>query len=100
MIIKSTIPVSLDSLWDYAQKIRGLPPLPGYIAKRSACVNKQGAVHQILILYEFDKSKFPEAMEYICKELSSLRDLCEFSISAHLCGPHPSFLTLKKGGEA
>ncbi len=99
MIIQSTIPVSLNSLCDYAKKIRGLPPLPGYITKRSACFNKQGAVHQILILYAFDKSKFPEAMEYICKELSSLRDVCEFSISAHLFGPHPSFLTLEKSGE-
>jgi hypothetical protein len=99
MIIQGTIPVSQNSLWDYAKKITGLPPSPGYITKRRACVNRQGAVHQILILYAFDKSKFPEAMEYICKELRSLRDVCEFSISAHLLGPHPSFLTLGKGGE-
>ena len=99
MIIHSTIPIALDSLWDYAKKIRNLPLLPGYITKRNACVIKQGAVHQILILYEFDKSKFPEAMEYICKELSSLHDVCGFTISAHLYGPHPRFLTLEKGGE-
>jgi hypothetical protein len=99
MIIQSTIPVSLNSLWDYAQKIRGLPLLPGYITKRSACVNKQGAVYQILILYEFDKANFPEAMEYICKQLNSLHDVSEFSFSVYLYGPHPSFLTLEKGGE-
>ena len=99
MIIQCTIPVSLNSLWDYAKKIGALPPLPGYITKRSACVNKQGAVHQILFLYEFDKSKFPEAMEYICKELRSLRDLSEFSISVHLSGFHPYYLTLEKGEE-
>jgi hypothetical protein len=99
MIIQSTIPVSLNSLWDYAKKIGGLPPFPGFITKRSARVNKLGAVHQILILYEFDKSKLPEAMEYICKELSSLCDLSEFTISVQSSGFHPYYLTLEKGGE-
>lgn len=99
MIIHCTIPVSPENLWDYAQKIRGFPPLPGYITKRSACVNKRGAIHQILILYEVDKSNFPEAMKYICNDLSSLRDVCEISIPAYSYGPHSSFLIFEKATE-
>jgi hypothetical protein len=99
MIIQCTFPVPPDSLWDYSQKIGGLPPLPRYITKRSTYVDKQGAVHQILILYEFDKSNFAEAMKYICKQLGSLRDVSEISIAAHSYGPHPCFLKVEKGGE-
>ncbi len=99
MIIQCTLSVSLQTIWDYAKKIGGLPPLPRFITKRSAYVNKKGTGHQIFIVYELDKSNFAEAMEYICKQLSSLRDLSEFSISAHSYDPHPCFLTLEKGAE-
>jgi hypothetical protein len=99
MIIQCAFPVSPNSIWDYAQKIGGLPRLPRSITKRSTCVIKQGALYQILILLEFDKSNFAEAMEYICKQSGSLADVSEFSISAHSYGAHPYFVKLEKGGE-
>jgi len=99
MIIQCTFPVSRNSIWDCVKKIGRLPPLPGYITKRSTHVNKQGAVHQIFILYDFDKSNFPEAMKYICKQLGSLGNVSEFSISAHSYDPHPCLLKLENGGD-
>ena len=100
MIIQCAFPVSLNSTWDYAKKIGRLAPLPKYITKRSTHFDKRGAAYQVLILYEFDKSNFPEAMEYICKQLDSLHDVSEPSVSVHLSGLHPCYLTLGKGGEA
>ena len=100
MNILCIFPAAPNSLWDYTQKIGGLPPLPGYITKRNTHVNKLGAADQIVILYEFDKSNFAEAMGYICRQLSSLRDdVSEISVSAHAYSPHPCFLKLEKGGE-
>jgi len=98
MIIQCASPVSLNSIWDYAQKIGALPRLPRSITKRSTCVIKQGALYQILILFEFDKSNFAEAMEYICKQSGSLGDVSEFSISAHSYGSHLWVVKMGKGG--
>ena len=97
MILQCTFPVALNSTWNYAKKIERLLPLPNYITKRSSHVNKQGAVYQMLILYEFNKSNFAEAMEYICKQLNSLHT--DFSISIRSHGHDPWYLTLERGGE-
>jgi hypothetical protein len=98
MVIQCTLSVSLQSIWDYANKIERLPPLPRYIIKRSAYIKQQETLHQIIILYKFDKSNFPEAMEYICKQLDSWHDVSEFFISVLLSGFHPCYLPSEKGG--
>ena len=99
MVIQCTLSLSPQSIRDYAKTIGALPPLPAYIAKRSAHISQEGTDHQIIVLYEFDKSNFSEAMEYICKQLGCLRDGSEFSLSAHSCGPHQWFLKFDKNVE-
>jgi hypothetical protein len=62
MVIKCTFLVSLESVGDYAKQFGDSPPLPEYIIKTGPYVNnKGGGVHQIIILYKFDKSNFAEA---------------------------------------
>ena len=74
--------------------------MPEYIIKTGPYVNnKGGGVHQIIILYKFDKSKFAEAWENISKQLGSFGGLPGFTVSAHIYGPRPYHLTLKKGEE-
>ncbi len=76
-----------------------LLPLPGYITKNGPYVkNGEGEKREITICYEFDKSKFAEAVENICKQLGSFRDGPEFVLFADLDNPHP-YLILEKSGE-
>jgi len=51
------------------------------------------------ILYEVDKPDFARAMEYICKQFTSLPDVSGCLLSAHSYGPSsPYFLVLKGAG--
>lgn len=100
MVIKCTFLVSRERIRDYPRQFSGLPPLPEYIIKKGPYVNnREGAVHQVIILYKFDKSKFAEAWENISKQLDFLRGLPGFTLSAHTYGPRPYHLTLEKGEE-
>lgn len=100
MLIKCSFLVSLESVGDYAKHFADSPPLPEYIIKKDPYVNNKGrGVHQIIILYKFDKSKFAEAWENISKQLGCFRGLSGFTVSAHMYGPHPFHLPLEKGGE-
>ena len=85
----------------YAKQFNNLPPLPAYITKTGPYVQneKEGDPH-IMICYEFDNSKFLEAMENICKHLSSFRELPEFALFADLYTPHSCYLIIEKAGEA
>jgi hypothetical protein len=85
MIIKCTLSVSQESIKYYAKQFSDLPPLPEYIIKKGPYVNnKEGAPHQIIILYEFDRSKLAEAWENILKQIDSLRGVPGFALSAHM----------------
>jgi hypothetical protein len=70
-----------------------LPPLPEYIVKKGAYLRDAGerVPHQVILLYEFEKSRFPEAIKKISTQLDVFRNLPGFTYSAHL---------LEKSGEA
>ena len=100
LVIKCTFLVSQECIRDYVKEITESPPLPEYILKKGPYVNnKEKGVHQLIILYKFDKWKFAEAWENISKQLSSFGALPGFTVSAHTYGPHPGHLTLEKAKE-
>ena len=85
MIIKCTLSVSLESIKYYAKQFSQLPPLPEHITKKGPYVNNnEGAAHQIIILYEFDRSKLREAWTNILKQIDSLHGVPGLAISAHI----------------
>jgi hypothetical protein len=84
----------------YARQFIDLPPLPAYITKNGPYFkNEKGGKHEIIICYEFDKSKFVEAMENICKQLGAFRDVPGFALIADSYSAHPCYLILEEGGE-
>jgi len=100
IVIIGSLSTSLEGVRHYARQFIDLPPLPAYIKKNAPYVkNEEGGIHQIIISYEFDKSKFVEAMENICKQLGSFRDVPEFVLIADLYNSLPYYLILEKGGE-
>jgi hypothetical protein len=100
MVINFALSTSLKSIRYYARQLIELSPLPGYITKNGPYFkNEEGGIHQIIISYEFDKSKFAEAMENICKHLGSFCDVPGFSLFADLYNPHQCYIILEKGGE-
>jgi hypothetical protein len=101
MIINCALSTSLEFIMHYAKQFTNLPPLPAYITKNGPYIkNEKGGKHQIMICYEFDQSKFVEAMENICKQLISFRDLPEFALFADLFTSHSCYLIFEKAGEA
>jgi hypothetical protein len=85
VVIKCTLSVSLETIKYYAGQFSELPPLPEYINKKGPYVNnKEGAAHQIIIIYEFNKSKLAEAWANISNQLQSLRGVPGFALSAHM----------------
>ena len=100
MVIKCALSVPEESIESYARQLSELPPLPGYITKKGPYINnREGAVHQIITLYHFNKSRLTEAQEIISKHLGFWRDLPGFTLSVHIYGPRPYHLNLEKGGE-
>ncbi|MDH4264691.1 MAG: hypothetical protein OEW45_03545 [Deltaproteobacteria bacterium] len=85
MVIKCTLSFSLESIKYYAGQFSDLPPLPEYITKKGPYVNnKEGAAHQMIILYKFDRSKSGEAWTNILKQIDFLRGVPGFALSAHI----------------
>ena len=100
MVIKFTLSVPLESIKDCARKLSELPLLPDYITQEGPYINnRKEETHQIIIIYKFNKWKFPGAQEIICKQLGSLNGLPEFTLSAHIYGPRPYHLILANGQE-
>jgi hypothetical protein len=67
MIIHCSLSTSQEGIMHYARQFIDLPPLPAYITKNGPYVkNEKGGKYQIIICYEFDKSKFVEAVENTC----------------------------------
>ncbi len=100
MVINCFLSTSPEDLWHYARQLIDSPPLPGYITKNGPYLeNGGGGRQEIIICYEFDKSKFVEAMENICKQLGSFRDVPEFALFADLYNLHPYYVILEKAGQ-
>jgi hypothetical protein len=100
MLIKCRFLLSRESVRDYLRQFSDSPPLPEYIIKTGPyTINTKGAFHRIIILYKFDKPHFAVARECISQQLSPLRGLPGFTLSAHTYGPRPYHLTLEKSEE-
>lgn len=85
VVIKCTLSFSLETIKYYAGQFSELPPLSEDINKKGPYVNnKEGAAHQMIILYKFDRSKLREAWTNILKQIDSLRDIPGFTLSAHI----------------
>jgi hypothetical protein len=100
MVINCSLSTSREGIRHYARQFIDLPPLPAYITKNGPYFkNEKGGKHEIIICYEFDKSKFVEAMENICKQLGAFRDVPGFALIADSYSAHPCYLILEEGGE-
>lgn len=85
MVIKCILSVDMESIKYYDKQLSQLPPLPEHITKKGPYVNNnEGAAHQIIILYEFDRSKLREAWTNILKQIDSLHGVPGLAISAHI----------------
>jgi hypothetical protein len=85
MVIKCILSVDMESIKYYDKQFSQLPPLPEHITKKGPYVNNnEGAAHQIIILYEFDRSKLREAWTNILKQIDSLHGVPGLAISAHI----------------
>ncbi len=100
MVINCSLSTSHESIMHYARQFINSPPLPAYITRNGPYVkNERGGRHEIIISYEFDKSRFEEAMENICKQLGSFPDAAGFAFTADLYSAHPCYLILEKAGK-
>jgi hypothetical protein len=100
MVINCSLSTSREGIRHYARQFIDLPPLPAYITKNGPYFkNEKGGKHEIIICYEFDKSKFVEAMENICKQLGAFRDVPGFALIADSYSAHPCYLILEEAGE-
>jgi len=85
MVIKCILSVDVESIKYYAQHFSQIPALPEHINKKGPYVNnEEGASHQLVILYEFERSKLKEAWKYILRQIDSLRRVPGFTLSAHI----------------
>jgi hypothetical protein len=94
MIVKCTISVSLKNLGVYGGKLSELPPLPGYITMRGPFIHLgSGGDDRIDTIYEFDKTRLPEAWEIISNHLDLFRNIPGFNFLAY----RAIVLSLSKG---
>ena len=85
MIIKCILSGSMESIIDSAKQYGELPALPEHISKNGPYVDHdQGADHQIIISYEFDRSRLREAWEKVLKEMDSLQMGAGVHIAFHI----------------
>ncbi len=91
MVIKCALSVPEESIRLYARQISVLPPMPEYISRKGPYVNKkERAVPQIIVVYEFDKSKLSEVWSSITNQLNSFHGVSGFAVSAHISEPGES----------
>ena len=85
MVIKCILSADIESIKYYAKHFSQLPPLPEHITKKGPYANNgEGVAHQIIILYEFDRSKLREAWTNILEQIDSLHGAPGLAISAHI----------------
>ena len=84
MVIKCTLSVSLKNIAAFIGKLSELPPLPWYITRRGPFIRDgAGNDDKIITIYEFNRSRLPEAWEIISNQLDTFHDIPGFSFSAH-----------------
>lgn len=85
MVIKCILSGSMESIIDSAKQYGELPTLPEHISKNGPYVDHdQGADHQIIISYEFDRSRLREAWEKILQQMDTLQIGAGVNISFHI----------------
>ena len=85
MVIKCILSGSMETIEYSVKQCWELPPLPEYMAKRGPYVkNQKGAAHQIVILYEFDRSRLKEAWRRVSEQMDFWRAVGGLAISAHI----------------
>jgi hypothetical protein len=85
MVIRCIISGSMESIKYSAKKCRELPSLPGHIARKGPYVkNEEEGDHQIVISYEFDRSRLKEAWENVLRQMDSFHGVAGLNISIHL----------------
>jgi hypothetical protein len=85
MVIRLTFSIPLKRMKEYTRRVTETPPLPDYLSKRGPFVdNGKGAANQIIMMYECEKSKLPEACKYVFKQLDAFQDVPGFTFSAYL----------------
>ena len=82
MVIKCSFLVPRESTGDCTTPLADLRPLPEYIMRKGPYVNnKGGGAHQIIVIYDFDVSRYTEVWEFISKELDPFRRMPKFTLS-------------------
>ena len=85
MVIECILSGSMESIKYSAKQCSELPTLPEYIARKGLYVNNdEGADHQIIFLYEFDRSRLKEAWKNVLKQMDSLHGVAGLNISIHI----------------
>ena len=85
MLIRCSFSVPLERIRDYAREVSELSSLPAYITKRGPYIkDAAGAGSEIIIIYEFEKSKVFEVWETISKQLDTFCGIPGFALSAHI----------------
>ncbi len=85
MVIRCALSVPEESIKFFTQQISGFPPLPEYISRKGPYFNKkERAAGQIIVVYEFDKSKLSEVWSSITNQLNSFHGVSGFAVSAYI----------------
>ena len=85
MTIKFTFNIPLENAKNYAGQIAEFPPLPEFITLKGPFINgAKGAGSQIITLYEFEKTKFAEALQNISKHVDAFHGIPGFTFSAQV----------------
>jgi hypothetical protein len=83
---KCIVSILLEGLGHHERELSRLSPLPEYIIKKGAYLKNEDerVPRQAILLYEFEKSRFPDAIRKISTQLDPFRNLPGFTYSAHL----------------
>jgi hypothetical protein len=85
MVIRLTFSIPMKRIKEYARRVIEMPPVPDYLSKRGPFVDDgKGAANQIVMMYECEKSKLPEACQYVFKHLDAFHGVPGFAFSAYL----------------
>jgi hypothetical protein len=85
MVIRLTFSIPLKRIKEYAPRVTEMPPLPDYLRKRGPFVdNGKGEANQVVMTYECEKSRLPQACKYVFKHLDAFHDVIGFTFSAYL----------------
>jgi len=87
MRIKCTFHIPPKGVKGDARQVTELSPLPEFITIKGPFINKaEGAGNHIITLYEFEKTKFAEALQNISKHIDAFHGVPGFAFSAQVLG--------------